>query len=67
MGWSDAVITLDGIALVTELINGGKLKITRAEISENTVDAAALVVQKRILSPLSVPVTIAQKEKMGTA
>lgn len=63
MGWSEATITLDGIALVTELINGGKLKITRAEISENTVDATALALQKTVQSPLNVPVVIAQKEK----
>lgn len=62
MGWSEAVITLDGTAMVTELINGGKLKITRAEISENTVDAAALMLQKTLISPLSVPVAIIKKK-----
>lgn len=64
MAWSDAVITLGGTALVTELINGGKLEITRAEISENTVDVAALMLQKTLLSPLDVPAVIAKKDKI---
>lgn len=62
MGWSNAVITLAGTALVAELINGGKLSLTRVEISENTVPAASLITQKTIISPLNVPVAIAGKK-----
>lgn len=62
MGWNDAVITLVGTALVAELMNGGKLSINRAEISENIVPAASLMTQKAIISPLNVPVVIAGKK-----
>lgn len=62
MGWSNAVITLAGTALVAQLINGGKLSLTRVEISENTIPAASLITQKTIVSPLNVPVAIAGKK-----
>lgn len=62
MAWNDAVITFGGTALVAELINGGKLSITRSEISENTVPAASLITQKTIISPLTVPVAIVGKK-----
>ncbi|MDE6727910.1 MAG: hypothetical protein K2J80_08225 [Oscillospiraceae bacterium] len=62
MGWNNAVITLAGAALMAELVNGGKLSITRAAISENIVPAASLITQTAIVSPLSVPVAIAGKK-----
>ena len=64
MAWNESVVTVSGIAMVTELINGGKLNITRAEISENTVDPAALALQTVLLSPLNVPVEISKKEEL---
>lgn len=64
MAWNEAVVTVSGIAMVTELINGGNLKITKAEISENTVNTAALALQTAVSSPLDVPVTISSREKI---
>ncbi|MCM1165688.1 MAG: hypothetical protein NC401_06720, partial [Ruminococcus sp.] len=66
MAWNDTIITVSGIAMVTEFLNGGALEITRAEISENTVDIAALAYQKALLSPVSVPTSIIQKEKINS-
>lgn len=63
MAWNDAVITLGGLSLMADVLNGEELTITRAEVSENTVNVAALMMQKAILSPMNVPVAFSKIEK----
>lgn len=63
MAWNESIITVKGIDLAAELMNGGSMEITKAEIGESITDSVALAYQGVIQSPINVPVNIAKKEK----
>lgn len=51
MAWKEAVITNDGLSLLTECVLGGKIEITSAAGGENVSPAVSLMAIKEIAEP----------------
>ncbi len=63
MAWTKSTVTVKGTEMVAELLGGGNLTITKAEISEVTIPSAKLAFLTAISSPIDVPVSIAYIKK----
>ena len=61
MGWSNAVITNAGLAIIAQAVSGGTLIIDSAGLGGGTVDTTALVAQTELTTPLTVSAVIAAK------
>ncbi len=61
MSWNDITITDAGRTLLAEMINGGKLAITRIAIGSETVSATELHSQTNVSEPINAPALLAGK------
>lgn len=61
MGWSNAVITNAGLAIIAQAVSGGTLIIDSAGLGGGTVDTTALMAQTKLTTPLTVSAVIAAK------
>lgn len=61
MGWSNAVITNAGLAIIAQAVSGGTLIIDSAGLGGGTVDTTALMAQTELTTPLTVSAVIAAK------
>lgn len=64
MAWSSAELTDSGLELLSKLINGGKLTITRAAVGSGTVAADELYRQTELAVPINAPVSIAGSKEL---
>ena len=64
MAWSSAELTESGLELLSKLINGGKLTITRAAVGSKTVAAEELCEQTQLTAPINAPVSIAGSKEL---
>lgn len=64
MAWSSAELTDSGLELLSKLINGGKLTITRAAVGSGTVAAEELCEQTQLTAPINAPVSIAGSKEL---
>lgn len=64
MAWSSAELTDSGLELLSKLINGGKLTITRAAVGSGTVAADELYAQTELTDPINAPVSIAGSKEL---
>lgn len=64
MAWSSAELTDSGLELLSKLMNGGKLTITRAAIGSKTVAADELYAQTELTAPINAPVSIAGSKEL---
>ncbi len=64
MAWSSAELTDSGLELLSRLMNGGKLTITRAAVGSKTVAADELCVQTELTAPINAPVSIAGSKEL---
>ncbi len=68
MSWNEVTLTKSGVELLSGMLNGAKLIITRAAIGDKTVSDALLPTQTEIFSPISAPALISgQSEVEGRA
>lgn len=65
MAWSSAELTDSGLELLSKLINGGKLTITRAAVGSGTVAADELYRQTELAAPINAPVSIAGSKELA--
>lgn len=65
MAWSSAELTDSGLKLLSKLINGGKLTITRAAVGSGTVAADELYRQTELTDPINAPVSIAGSKELA--
>ena len=63
MAWTDSVVTIQGVKLLAELLDGDTLTITGAKISSKNVPSASLMAQTDIAEPIDVPVNISRKKR----
>jgi hypothetical protein len=59
MAWNSTTLTDSGVTLLSELINGGKLTITRAVLGAGTASADELPKLTELVEPIDAPATIA--------
>ena len=64
MAWSSAELTDSGLELLSKLINGGKLTVTRAVVGSGTVAADELYAQTELTAPINAPVSIAGSKEL---
>lgn len=64
MAWSSAELTDNGLELLSRLINGGKLTITRAAVGSGTVAAGELRELTELSDPISAPVSLAGAKEL---
>lgn len=64
MAWSSAELTDSGLELLSKLINGGKLTITRAMVGSGTVAADELYRQTELTTPINALVSIAGSKEL---
>ncbi len=64
MGWSNAVITNGGLALIAQAVSGETMSIISAGLGGGTVDTAALMAQTALTSPLAVSAVISAKGEL---
>lgn len=62
MSWNDITITDEGSRLLSDIIGGGKLTITRAAIGAGTVAIEDLPSQTDVSEPINAPALLAGKE-----
>ena len=65
MAWSSAELTDSGLELLSKLINGGKLTITRALVGSGTVATDELYRQTEHTAPINAPVSIAGSKELA--
>ncbi len=65
MAWSSAELTDSGLELLSKLINGGKLTITRALVGSGTVATDELYRQTELTAPINAPVSIAGSKELA--
>jgi len=70
VSWNDVTLTKVGEELLSGMLNGAKLIITRAAAGDTTVNETRLPLQTEVFSPVNVPVLISgqseTEDKTGT-
>ncbi len=64
MAWDKSTVTNDGVKLLSNLINGGKLTITRVEIGPGVVDLDKLPECSVISYVINTPAVIAGSDEL---
>ncbi len=65
MSWNQVVLTKVGEELLSGMLNGAKLTITRAVVGDKTVSEAQLPYQTGVFSPIAAPALLSGQEEVA--